>query len=242
MFYTSDIIDKPFDLKPEEGLESWKNGGTHCSHCARPISEGDLYQPSNVGAFFSDTRDLACTSEAICWRCVILRKKVMLNGLGAAVITSDGVFSIAKDVHKAWLFTTPPPAPFLVVHAAATMQHLAWRGKVTQDNRLIYVRFGPNLFTVMPEKINKALAIADRISAINKKWISPLFLDRKAQGSHHGLLNSNAVKLLDDTEIDFFQNIGAGELWALSYLMHSKRPVPENPENITDKILSKLSS
>lgn len=240
MFYPSDIVDRPFGIKPDKGLLNWAGEPTNCSHCARPISEGDFYSPSNVGAFFSDTRDLACTSETICWRCVVLRKKPMLNGLGAAVITNDGVFSIAKDVHKSWLFTSPPPAPFLVLHSASTMQHLSWRGKVTLDNRLIYVRFGAYLFSVRPEQINKALAAADRINADTTKWINPLFLDRKAQGEHHAIPNPKAVELLTETEKNTFDSLSAGEHWALSYLMHSKRPQPESPENITNTILSKL--
>lgn len=240
MFYPSDVIDKPFGIAPDTGLPRWEGDRVFCSHCARPIECGDLYSQSDVGSFFSDTRDLACTSEKICWRCVVLRKKTMLNGLGASVITNDGVFSIAKDVHKAWLFTTPPPAPFLVLHTAATMQHLSWRGKVTLDNKLIHVRFGGYLFSVRPEKINKALVIADRINATTAQWVNPLFLDRKAQGEHHGILNPRATEFLSEDEVAFFNNIGAGERWVLSFLMHSKRPKPEAPENITEKIISKL--
>lgn len=240
MLYPSDIIDRPFGLQRDEGLPQWQGEPAHCSHCARPIAAGDHYSPSAVGAFFSDSRDLTGHDRVICWRCVILRKKPMLNGLSAALITPEGVFSISKDVHKAWLFCTPPPAPFLVVHSSSTMQHLAWRTPVTLDNRLIQVRFGPALMIVRPDAINKALSIADAFNEGQKKWRSPMFNDRKAQAPGHGRLTKAATEELKPEDAAFLSSLTQGEYWALAYLMHSKRPVPAEPENITDKILGKL--
>lgn len=240
MRYSSDVIDQTFKLGPDKGLLAWNGEPANCNHCARPVTEGELYSPSAVGQFFSDTRDLANFSGVICWRCVILRKKPMMNGLSAAVITPDGVYPIFKDVHKAWLFTTPPPAPFVAVHSSATMQHLVWRAPVTLDNRRISLRFGPNLLTIRPHLIAKALVITDRINVDQKKWVSPLMLDRKAAARYHGSLSPKTADLLTDEDRDCLLNLGPGERWALSYLMHSKRPEPEMPEPITDKILAKL--
>jgi CRISPR type IV-associated protein Csf1 len=240
MFYPSDIIDQPFGLSPDPALPEWSGPQTNCSHCARPITEGEKFSPSKVGEFFSDTRDLACTSRTICWRCVILRKKTMLNGLGAAVITLDGVYPISKDIHKAWLFTDPPPAPFLVTHSSATMQHLAWRTPVTLDNRRISVRYGPHLYVVRPEAINKALAIADQMNAGSDKWVSPLYLDRKAADANHGMLIAKHAEKLTAADRETLLTLTPGEKWALAYLMHSKRPVAAKPEPITQTILQKL--
>lgn len=240
MRYPSDIVDQVFKLEPDKGLMTWNGDEVACSHCSRPIQAGDLYSPSSVGAFFSDTRDLASTSRCICWRCIILRKKPMLYGLSAVVITLDGAYSISKDVNKAWLFTTPPPAPFLVLHSSSTMQHLSWRTPVTLDNRRIFVRFGPNRFIVRPEQICSALAIADRINVDQKKWVNPLFLDRKGVAPAHGLITKAGLELLTPAEQGQLISLTAGERWALAYLMHSKRPAPEAPECITDKIISKL--
>lgn len=243
MLYTSDIVEKTFKLKPDQSLSVWEGEDTSCTHCARPVVKGECYENSNVGAFFSDTRDLANYTEVICWRCVILRKKPMLYGLGAAVITEDAIYSIHKDAEKAWLFTTPPKPPFLVVHSSSTMQHLSWRGRMTLDSRLIYLRYGPNLWTINREKVVKALAIADRINSDAKtatRWVNPLFLDRKFAMPIHGMVNPRAVELMTTEEITFFENLGPGELWALTYTMHSKRPRPEHGEDITRKVLDRL--
>ena len=240
MRYPSDVIDQVFRLGPDKGLLQWSGAPTTCSHCSRPIAEGDLYSPSSVGAFFSDTRNLASTSRSICWRCVILRKKPMLNGLSYALITQDGAFQISKDVNKAWLFLTPPPAPFVVMHSSSTMQHLCWRTPVTLDNRYIRLRFGSHQFMIQPSNIRQALQIADRLNEGQPKWRSPLYLDRKASESGHGTLTRFAKEGLPAEEQAFLMSLSPGERWALAYLMHSKRPQPEAPESIAAKILEKL--
>jgi len=240
MRYPSDVVDQVFKLGPDKGLLTWDKDAVPCSHCARPIERGDLYSPSSVGAFFSDTRNLASSSRSICWRCLILRKKPMLNGLSYALITQDGVFQISKDSNKAWLFTTPPPAPFVVMHSSSTMQHLCWRTPVTLDNRRIQIRFGNNLFVVRPGAVREALAIADRMNEGRKKWASPIYLDRKAADTGHGTLTNAGRDQLSEEEQQILLNITPGERWALAYLMHSKRPQPEQPECITSKILEKL--
>ncbi|GEM_PF-6979549 len=78
MRYPSDIIDGPLRLKPDAGLPSWKGSATACSHCARPIEEGDIYSTLALKEFFSDTRSLAATNGLACWRCVNLRKMPLL--------------------------------------------------------------------------------------------------------------------------------------------------------------------
>lgn len=240
MRFPSDVVDQVFKLEPDNGLLTWNADPVACSHCARPIERGDLYSPSSVGAFFSDTRSLASTSRSICWRCLILRKKMMLFGLGYSVITREGVFPISKDIHKAWLFTTPPPAPFFAMHLSSTLQHLSWRTPVTLDNRRIQIRYGNHLFVVRPEVIRQAIEIAERMNEGRKKWTTPLFVDRKANDPGHGSLTKTGRELLSEADQQFLLNITPGERWALAYVMHSKRPQPEQPECITAKILEKL--
>jgi len=240
MRYPSDIIDRPLRMGPDPDLPSWKGSPCTCSHCARPIEDGDLYSPLKLNEFFSDTRSLAAASAVACWRCVNLRKKPLLNGLGAAVITPEDVFPISKDIHKAWLFLDPPPAPFLAVHASSTMQHLTWRTPLTLDSRLIQIRFGQNLYQVRPEVISKARGIALRINEGEKKWINPLILDRDGNSPLHGHIPRKAAERLTEDETSFLQGISPGERWALAYVMHSKMPQPEKPEPITEKVLSKF--
>ena len=239
--YASDIVDRPFRLTPDPFSPVLEGEPCVCSHCSRMIEVGEHYEDSKVGQFFSDTRDLASSSRKICWRCVYLRSRTLMYGMAATVVTMDDVYPIARDVNKAWLFTDPPPAPFLVTHSSSTMQHLAWRTPMTLDNSLIHVRFGPDLFTGRPEYINRALAIADRLNEGEKQWRTPVYFDRKAQDSTHGLITSFGKERLSDAEAHFFNSsLSAGERWALAYLMHSRRPVPEKPEPTTQAILNKL--
>lgn len=198
--------------------------------------------PSDVGIYFSDTRDLASESRRICWRCSWLRKQAGMYGMAATVSTPTELYPIAKDIHKAWLFTTPPPAPFFVTLSSSTMQHLAWRTPVTLDNRFIKVRFGPQVFTVRPDTINRALSIADASNQPGTPWRSPLYLDRKAQDERHGLLTRHGRETLDDEQIAFLTNeLTRGEQWALAYVMHSKRPVPHMPEPVTAAVMAKMN-
>lgn len=241
MRYASDIVDRPLGLKPDAGLPAWLGESTFCSHCGRPVAAGDLYSPLSLKEFFSDTRSLAAPTAIACWRCVNLRKMPLLYGLGAALITPEAVYPISRDIHKAWAFMTPPPAPFLVVHASSTMQHLTWRTPVTIDNRRIQVRYGNDMLVVRPEVIRRAREIALRLNEGEKKrWNNPLLLDRDAAAPFHGMVNPAVRELLSDEEGDFLQSVTAGERWALAYVMHSKMPEPSMPEPITEKVLSKF--
>lgn len=241
MLFPSDIIETTFGLKPAEGLLLWdQDNAAHCTHCARPIESGDLYSPSKVGQFFSDSRDLTGGDRTICWRCEYLRKKYMLYSLARVVITKEGVYSIAKDVNKAWFFTSPPPAPFVAVHSSAQMQHLLWRTPVTVDNRLIRLRFGPSLFTIRPEAINRALAICDNMNKGLDQWRSPLILDRDMQKPNVGIVTTTGREMLEHSDIEFLSGLTQGEYWALAYCMHTKRPAPEKPENEKNTILLNL--
>lgn len=240
MRYASDIVDRPLRLPPDTGLPAWKGESTACSHCGRPVEEGDLYSLLALKEFFSDTRSLAAPTGLACWRCVNLRKMPLLYGLGAALITPEAVYPISKDIHKAWAFMTPPPAPFLVLHASSTMQHLSWRTPVTLDNRLLQVRYGNDMFLVRPAIIRQARAIALRLNAGEKRWVNPLLLDRDGAAGYHGIINPAAAERLSAEERDLLQNITPGERWALAYVMHSKMPEPTRPEPITEKVLSKF--
>lgn len=240
MRYASDIVDRPLGMKPDAGLPTWNGQATSCSHCARPIQDGDLYSPVKLKEFFSDTRSLAAANGIVCWRCVNLRKMPLLYGLGAAVITQEAVYPISKDIHKAWLFLTPPEAPFLAVHSSSNMQHLTWRTPVTVDNRRIQIRYGNDLFIVRPDVIQRARDIARRINEGEKRWVNPLMLDRDMSAGFHGMIHPAARERLMGDEQDFLTSITPGERWALAFVMHSKMPEPVMPEPITEKVLSKF--
>ncbi|MBB4861733.1 CRISPR type IV-associated protein Csf1 [Pseudomonas nitritireducens] len=242
MLRPSEVYAKALKLKPEPTLPKWAGEAPEtCSHCAIQIQVGDHYSPVVLGAFFSDARDLCAANALVCWRCVILRTKPALNNLAGTVATEHDVFSISKDVEKAWFFTNPPPAPFVAVISSSTMQHLAWRTPVTLDNRAISLRRGPNVFTIHPEFIRRGLEIAKAVLEKNGgKWLAPMLLDRNLEESFHGILNPKALEFLSEEEREFFRNLGAGDRWALSTVMHSKLPEPSEPVSVTAKILDKL--
>lgn len=241
MLRSSELIASALQLAPSCGLPSWVGESSHCSHCAISIGEGELYSPVTLGAYFSDSRDLCNDSGIVCWRCVHLRSKVLLNGLSYTVITKHDVFPIAQNIHKAWLFMTPPAGPFVAMHSSSTMQHLAWRTPVTLDSRRISIRFGAKLFVIKPDNIRKAVEIACAVTEKNQgKWMSPLILDRKAAQENHGVMNPKAAALMSVDEISFFHQLSAGDRWALSAVMHSKLPEPTRPDPITSTLASKL--
>ncbi len=241
--YPSDVIEKALNLLPDATLPLWSGADTHCSQCGHPISQGEHYSKFVAGSFFADTTDLACFSKVICWRCVHLRSQTLMFGLSRCVITEDDVFSIAKDTEKAWFFLDPPEPPFVAVHLSATLQHMTWRTPVTIDKNRLMVRFGPRLFTVRPPLMRKAIAYAKDISARSgSDWLTPMFFDRKAQSASHGKLNPKAVPFMTPAEIDFFTSLGQGELWALSYVCHSKMPVGAMPPAATNQLIEKLNA
>lgn len=88
--------------------------------------------------------------------------------------------------------------------------------------------------------MKQALAIADAMNEGQKKWVTPLYLDRKAVDPGHGSLTKAGREGLSESDQKFMLDLTPGERWALAYVMHSKRPQPEMPECITSKILEKL--
>jgi CRISPR type IV-associated protein Csf1 len=243
MQFPSEVVEKALGLVPDKTLPTWKHlQDGHCSHCAAPISQGTFYSKVAIGEFFSDTRDLAAFTGIVCWRCVHLRTKVLLNGLGQTVCTADGVYSISKDTEKAWLFLDPPEPPFVAVHTSSTMQHLVWRTPVTLSKERISIRFGESLFVVRPAVLRKVIELAEAVQVRNAgQWIPLLHLDRKAKAAYHGRINAKAAELMTDEELEFLKsNVGAGERWALSYICHSKKPQPLKPEPKTEKVLANL--
>jgi len=243
MLFPSDLVAEALKLKPDAGLPAWQQGPTHCSHCARPIEAGDLYSTYKAGEFFGDTRDLAAYSGIVCWRCVHLRKKPFMDSLLFRLVTRTEIYPIATNVAKAWLFMTPPEGPFVITHSSTGQtQHLAWRTPVTLDNRLLTLRYGPTLYTIRPEAIRRVADMARRMNDGQTAWINPILFDRKGADPAHGLVNPKALPLLLEGEREFLMGLSPGERWGLASVVHSKMPVPEMPEPITQELIAKLAS
>ena len=162
-----------------------------------------------------------------------------MNKLSFAVLTEDGVFQIAKDVHKAWLFLTPPEPPFIAVLSSATMQHLVWRTPVTLSKELIYLRRGGDLFTIRPGALTLAVDAAKRIKARRSEEtgkdapLSPYAVNDRGLGrSAHGRLSPKAIKHMTAEDKTLFFELSPGEIWALGFLLVKNPPEPTQPEKL----------
>lgn len=237
--WPSDLALEALQVSPE-GIP-YGGDATACSHCGKPIQHGDLHTPVSVGQFFSDTRDLAAFTGIVCGGCAVLRRKKAMNGLSYAVLTKDGIFPIAKDAHKAWLFLDPPEPPLIAVHTSATMQHLVWRTPVSLSKDLISLRRGGDLFTIRPPMIKAAITAAKalqerRLASEPKAILSPYaVVDRKLRDANHGKLSPKAVEAMTQEERNLFYALTPGEVWALTHLLTKTPPTPEKPAPIVIK-------
>lgn len=145
MIYPSDIALAGGGLS---AVGSPWNEDAVCACCGKPIAAGDLAVPSPFGPTFTDDLSLAARSGLVCGACAVLLRADALKLFQKAVVTRDGVFPLAKDVHRAWLFLTPPEPPFVAVVSTTRQQHLIWRTPVTVSKDLLIVRLGQRVMRI----------------------------------------------------------------------------------------------
>lgn len=208
--------------------------GTHCAFCGKPICTGDLCEPAAaLGEFFSDTRDLAAYTRRSCPACARVRSKKAMFALQRALVTEDGIYSIAPAAARAWLFLTPPKPPFVAVLTTATLQHLIWRTPVTVSRDLIVIRHGARLHTVRPSLVAQARDSCLRWHEANPqiKWGPYVMLDRAEEAPTHGLLREQVWQMMSQNEKDLFLSLTPGEVWALAHVIHTE-PIEPKPIEI----------
>lgn len=249
--WPSDLAMQALGIRPSEFLRTeapiWTDSPTPCGRCGRPIQPSEPYKPAKAKEGFSDTRDLAAPGSPLCGGCTILGLKPAMNRLSFSVLTREGVYPIAKDIHKAWLFLSPPEPPFVAVISASTMAHLVWRTPVSLSKERFYLRYGNDLFTIRPEKISSAIACAQALrfrreeqqpTSVKAKRgtvrLSPyLALDRNLVNHNHGQLSSATIEHMKPAEKALFLSLTSGEVWALSFLLTTKPPIPEQPQPLS---------
>ncbi|ENP0619773.1 hypothetical protein JTL48_27465 [Pseudomonas aeruginosa] len=252
IIWPSDLAMQALGIRPDKFLGAdaltWSTPPAPCGRCGRPIQPGDPYKPAKATDTFSDTRDLAAPGSSLCGGCAILGLKPAMNRLSYSVLTREGVYPIAKDVHKAWLFLSPPDPPFVAVISASTMAHLVWRTPVSLSKERFFLRYGNDLFTIRPEKINSAIACAEALKCRREEKqkstgekakratvrLSPyLALDRNLVNHNHGQLSPATIEDMNQAERAIFLGLTPGEVWALSFLLTSKPPIPEQPQPLS---------
>lgn len=251
--YASEIAAQAMRLAPE-GLPH-KAEEMPCAMCGRPIHEGDLSVRYRPGKGF--TNQLSMTpSDHICGWCNATIRKESIMQLQQAVITPRGIYSLGKDVHRAWFLLTPPQPPYVVVislKSAMAATHLHWRTPVTLSNELVVLRIGDDLTRIRRRVLMRALEAApellsemDKISPPPAKCgkgetLRPKHpfesLSRTLDGASHGRLRQAAwqVGQARPELLEPFMDLTSGELWALSTLAKSKadKEPPLQPELIT---------
>ncbi|EOJ3045516.1 CRISPR type AFERR-associated protein Csf1 [Pseudomonas aeruginosa] len=250
--WPSDLAMQALGIRPNEFLGAdtpiWRAPPAPCGRCGRPIHAGEPYKYALARDTFSDTRDLSAPGNPICGACVILGLKPAMNRLSFSVLTKNGVYPIAKDTHKAWLFLSPPPPPFVAVISASTMAHLVWRTPVSLSKERFFLRYGNDLFTIRPEKITSAISCAKALKQRREEQQEPkranakgasvrlspyLALDRDLANHNHGQLSSAALEHMKPAEKALFLSLTPGEVWALSFLLTTKPPIPEQPQPLS---------
>ncbi len=150
-------IDSPSKLAHDALGEGPVNGTVDsnykCNFCGHDFTAGGhKYKPSSKFNNHADTYH----TDTICPHCkqVTTGSKYILQNK-CAVYTTQGVFTLNKDVDLAAFIYHPPAAPFLAVYATIKQQHVVWRTPVAQSNNLFPFRWGDDLFMVDRNEVVK---------------------------------------------------------------------------------------
>lgn len=226
---------------------------TRCACCGQGIEPGEPSTPTGFGPSFNDGASLAARSGVLCGSCPPFLTGPGLRATQKVVITRDGAFPLAKDVHRAWFFLTPPEPPYVALVSDSMLQHLIWRTPLTLSNDLQIVRLGPKLLRIRRRVLIEALdwareaieAIApSRPEAAEAKTVRTkskpakpparhpfVSLDREMGSPTHGLLRADVARDPRATPwIERLRTLTSGELWALATLAKREAPVPEKPD------------
>lgn len=258
--HPSRLAIKALGLSPEVpylAVSDIADKDTLCCYCGHPIKKGEpvQFRPLRNNNSFLDGNEMAYrNSRTACQWCHAITRKIVMPKTFATVFTEQGAYPIFKDIHRAWLFTTPPKPPYLVTVANAKSQHLVWRTPVTLDSEMMTVRYGPNLFVIRQLVLSKLVDFCREAAEIlnsdpesikkKRKYSHPfMFLDRKCENLHHGLLLPKADEIAQDNKrmaeifLPALQRATIGELWALATLVKKDTPIPEQPRIIQLNLL-----
>lgn len=252
--YSSDIAVTALKLKLD-GVP-WTKQDTQCACCGKPIATGDMAvrDKDRFGQKFTDGPSLAARgSGAVCGACSSIMNAAPMRATQHAVITTEGAYSIRKDIHRAWFLLTPPNPPYVAVVSDTKLAHLIWKTPPTLDNNLVIVRLGQRLMRirrpVLMQAIKDCQLAADALNAMvaEKKRGRPaeslrhpfVYLGRELDDPRHGVIRSDlersplaAPGTPEGEALRRLRQLTTGELWALSTLSKRQVEVPIKPDPI----------
>jgi len=247
MLYASEIAAKALKLQPI-GMP-YEGPSCRCAMCTRPIETGDIADLAKMPNSFADEHQLVQGAQYLCGWCRVTTKQSVMRYLQRSVITPDGIYSLNKDSHRAWFWTTPPKPPYAVMlnHNATATFHLHWRVPVTLDNAFVQLIVDEVLHHVRRSRVTKALeaskTVLQHYAQTNKTVINTPFKvlirePNRQPASNHGILRKEITDLAADGEhiaqaIEYLNTLNPGELQALSCLLKANPAEPEEPQLIS---------
>lgn len=247
MMYTSELAASALGMKP--------TGSRHegpdcvCAMCQRAIHHSDLSERKDLARTFMDFGHLA-QSDYLCGYCAATSNQAAMRDLQRSVICRDGIYNLNTDDSRAWFWLTPPEPPFAVVINHNTMGafHYYWRTPVTLDTRLVTINVDGTIYQVRRNLVVRAIDVAQRIlKAYNdqagkrKTLKSPFITLARDPGSKPRSVNGHIATDIQafarnnpafQTDVEFLDTLGVGELIALSPFLKQNPATPTQPEFI----------
>ena len=242
----SEIVTMALGYKPD-GVPA--KHACVCAYCGHAIGLGELRAPFTPGQTFMDEHYLAAKgSHDVCGWCVPLLSPEGLRASGYGVFGPDGFMPFRKWRDIAAALTEPPRAPFVMVHATANNQHMAWRAPVNYARDLYRVRVGLRDLLIRRPVLEKAveqcrvLGESPRVvgdgtaskkpkagqSKSAKTLPNPFaYLSPDLKDTRHGAVTAAVARLHSDPDItleeqaalEFVQRLTLGETWALRFVL-----------------------
>lgn len=170
----------------------------------------------------------------------------------AGVYARDEAFILTTDASRMDFLINPPEPPFVAYMATTLGQHVSWRAPITLDKNYIRLGYAKKTLTVNRMVMLKAIDLTKEILSTynahidqenalikNKKdQKKPLkskstffFLDRSGEDANHGVMIPSLKKFLIEkgrtSDVEFFESLDEGVLWALSVFLKQKEEVPQ---------------
>lgn len=232
-------------FKPAELPVATTDG--RCGLCGIPVYKGKTpAKPFTPGAEFSAFEYLDPAAPAlICGACTVVTSTTtgfMSRYSRALFMRHEAVrLSSAEDV--AWMLLHAQP-PYVAVCNTRSSGHVLWHAPVTYDQRSIGVVLGNTVLTINRDKVSQAREALARLAIVGNEALGAHYqwpvINLSMYGeltdmcrlipSHERVLRGACEpQVIDD--LDVFDQLNAGERWALSALLLAR---PKRNQSLDD--------